>query len=229
MTRLAQEWRMYDVRLKNMFYYVCTKPKITEMKNIDLAKRVKEIRSQRGISQELFAEKSGLSLRTIQRIEKGETEPRGDTLKRLASALNVLPNEIIDQITNENKRFLANLNLSALFFILFPVLGVIIPLIMWVPKKEKMEKENRLIKEIINFQLLWSIIIVIAYIYFIGSVYYRVNKTGDISMSVMGNPTIKYIVFGFLYFYNLVMVVINSIKIQHENEVKYFPKIRFVK
>lgn len=39
------------------------------MDNLNLAERVKELRSRKGISQELLAEESGLSLRTIQRIK----------------------------------------------------------------------------------------------------------------------------------------------------------------
>ena len=66
------------------------------MKNFDLAKKIKELRSRKGYSQDDLAEYSQLSLRTIQRIENGETEPRGDTLKRLAKALNVTPDEMID-------------------------------------------------------------------------------------------------------------------------------------
>lgn len=41
------------------------------------------------------SEKSGLSLRTIQRIENGESERTGDTLKRLSNALDVNPDELI--------------------------------------------------------------------------------------------------------------------------------------
>jgi transcriptional regulator with XRE-family HTH domain len=52
------------------------------MNHLNLAERVKELRNRKGISQELLAEQSGLSLRTIQRIENNETVPRGETLKR---------------------------------------------------------------------------------------------------------------------------------------------------
>ncbi len=48
-----------------------------KMERSDLAKRVKELRTKKGLSQEQLAEASGLSLRTIQRIENGETLPRG--------------------------------------------------------------------------------------------------------------------------------------------------------
>ena len=53
------------------------------MKNKNLSKKVKELRKRKGFSQEELAENSGLSLRTIQRIENGETEPTGETLKRI--------------------------------------------------------------------------------------------------------------------------------------------------
>ncbi len=74
------------------------------MKNKDLAKRVKELRKRNGMSQELLAENSRLSLRTVQRIENGETKPTGDSIKRLSSGLNVTPNELIDcQIIEDSK------------------------------------------------------------------------------------------------------------------------------
>lgn len=43
------------------------------MKNKELAQKIKSLRNRKGFSQEELAEKTGLSLRTIQRIENGET------------------------------------------------------------------------------------------------------------------------------------------------------------
>ncbi|OUR93907.1 hypothetical protein A9Q87_04140 [Flavobacteriales bacterium 34_180_T64] len=60
-----------------------------------LAKRLKELRSLRGMSQEFLAEESRVGLRTIQRIENEESEPTGETIKRLATALGVEINELI--------------------------------------------------------------------------------------------------------------------------------------
>ena len=51
------------------------------MKNLELSKKIKELRTRKGLSQEELSEEAGLSLRTIQRIENGETEPRSDSLK----------------------------------------------------------------------------------------------------------------------------------------------------
>ena len=70
------------------------------MANNKLAQGTKELRKRKGLSQEQLAKNSGLSLRTIQRVENGETEPTGETLKRISSSLDVATNELIDWNTN---------------------------------------------------------------------------------------------------------------------------------
>ena len=59
------------------------------------AHRLLAIRKSKGFSQELVAEQSGVSLRTIQRVEQGETEPRGHTMQALATALAVPLNALL--------------------------------------------------------------------------------------------------------------------------------------
>ena len=44
-------------------------------------------REQKGFTQKTLAEATGLSLRTIQRLEAGNSEPKGHTLTVLAKAL----------------------------------------------------------------------------------------------------------------------------------------------
>ncbi len=61
-----------------------------------LAKRLKQLRTQRGMSQEFLAEESRVSLRTIQRIENNESKPTGETIKRLSVSLDVTMNELVD-------------------------------------------------------------------------------------------------------------------------------------
>jgi len=60
-----------------------------------LAKKLKELRVLRGMSQEFLAEESRVGLRTIQRIENEESEPTGETIKRLATGLGVEINELV--------------------------------------------------------------------------------------------------------------------------------------
>jgi transcriptional regulator with XRE-family HTH domain len=75
---------------------------------LNLSQRVKGLRNQTGMTQESLAENSGLSLRTIQRIENNETSPRGDSLKRLAIALNTSPDELLQAESNDDEMILAD-------------------------------------------------------------------------------------------------------------------------
>lgn len=103
----------------------------------DLQTRIKELRIRQGLSQDELASQSGLSLRTIQRIENGESDPRGDTLKRLAQALHVSMDELIDWQILEDRNLVTMLALSQLSFLVFPLLGIIVPLVLWVMNKQK--------------------------------------------------------------------------------------------
>ncbi len=66
------------------------------MKCENLAQRVKDLRKRKGFSQEELGKISGLSLRTIQRIENGETKPTGETLKRLSNSLDITRDELFN-------------------------------------------------------------------------------------------------------------------------------------
>lgn len=192
-----------------------------KMSKTELSKRVKELRTRKGFSQEQLAEISGLSLRTIQRIENGETEPRGESLKRLMNALEVAPDDLIDWSITEDKGFLTAVNLSALGFFVFPLLGILIPLIMWISKKDKLKDINKTGKEILNFQITWNLLVFLTYIFFVGQVF--------LMHSLIRNPFLLVGIIGFLYVYNFVLIIINSVKIYNGNDIKYFPKIRFLR
>lgn len=54
-----------------------------------LARAVRELRESQGMTQEVLAERSGLHLTWIARMEAGETNPSWGTTKRLAKGLGV--------------------------------------------------------------------------------------------------------------------------------------------
>ncbi|WP_268034855.1 helix-turn-helix domain-containing protein [Algoriphagus sp. PAP.12] len=60
-----------------------------------IAKRISEARKLKGLSQEQLAEQAKINLRTIQRIEKSECEPRGSTLNLICDALEIDSKELI--------------------------------------------------------------------------------------------------------------------------------------
>lgn len=63
------------------------KTKSTMMKQPALGQKILELRQQKGLTQEELVEQCNISVRTIQRIEAGETMPRVYTIKTILSAL----------------------------------------------------------------------------------------------------------------------------------------------
>jgi transcriptional regulator with XRE-family HTH domain len=70
-----------------------TDPSNIRESSTDCSARIRAERLKRALSQEALAEKAGLSARTIQRAECGET-PAPDTLRALAAALDILVEEL---------------------------------------------------------------------------------------------------------------------------------------
>ncbi len=191
------------------------------MENSELQKRVKDLRIKQGLSQEELAERTGLSLRTIQRIENGESIPRGDTLKKLSIALQSTPDVLIDWQIQEDNNMLKILSLSQLGFIVFPILGIVIPLAMWVLKKDKIKFIDSIGKKILNFQITWSIFVfVVFFIFAIVKVFH-----------LPGSPVITFFTFLFviiLYSYILLSVMINTFRYKKPDRIRYYPAIKFL-
>jgi len=61
----------------------------------ELGDEIKRIRGERGISQRTLARKAGLSNTTLAYIEAGETNPRPDTLEKIAKALDISYEELL--------------------------------------------------------------------------------------------------------------------------------------
>ncbi len=200
------------------------------MNKNDLAQKVRNLRNRKGFSQEELAERSELSLRTIQRIENGETIPRGDTLQRLANVFDVNPEEITDWTVIEDSSFLMGMNLSAITFIVFPLLGIIIPLILWISKKDRIKGVNKCAKSLINFEITWVIFFFIFNLMYFTINVFHIRRMGDISANIMRNPMRLYFIFVIvMYAYNLLSIIINTIRLNRRLSVKYFTKIRFIK
>lgn len=132
---------------------------------------LKKIREAKYLTQEELAEKSGISVRTIQRIEAG-TEPKGYTLKTLAATLDVSEKELlISEILSEeikveepiliiekevtfNSNLIKMINLSSLPLAWFPVANFLPPVLIMLFTKEK----SQIVKQIISLQIFLAII-----------------------------------------------------------------------
>jgi transcriptional regulator with XRE-family HTH domain len=58
-----------------------------KMKQPELGKKIADLRKAKGYTQEELVEKCNLSVRTLQRIESGEVEPRSHTIRVIFAAL----------------------------------------------------------------------------------------------------------------------------------------------
>lgn len=125
-----------------------------------------EYRERLNLTQSELAEKSGVSVRTIQRIEAG-ADLKGHTLKVIASALDVAPSELTETAEEEKKDkteefnygTIKLVNLSCLLFFI-PLGNILLPLLIMRFKKEV----NDLTKQIVSIQIVWTIISAVAFV-----------------------------------------------------------------
>ncbi len=199
------------------------------MGNVILGKRVKELRVLNGFSQEYLADVSKLNLRTIQRIESGTTIPRGDTLSRLALALKVRPDELLEWSLQEDKGQLLLINLSGLFVILNPIMGIIIPLVIWITKKDKVLHADETGKKLLNFQISWLLILCLAFILVILYLvlFQKMDSRGTINSPLAASCS--FFILGFYYTYSIIIIVRNSKRIKKNMLVKYKLSFKFIK
>jgi transcriptional regulator with XRE-family HTH domain len=66
------------------------------IERVKIGKNLRRVRDSRLMTQQELADKSGLGLRTIVRIESDKVEPRYSTIKSLAAALEVEPRELVE-------------------------------------------------------------------------------------------------------------------------------------
>jgi transcriptional regulator with XRE-family HTH domain len=65
------------------------------------AQRLRELRKQKNLSQTELGQLAGLHYTHVGRFERGTSRPSGDTLKRVADALGVTSDYLLDGATNE--------------------------------------------------------------------------------------------------------------------------------
>jgi uncharacterized Tic20 family protein len=121
--------------------------------------KISKIRKQKGMSQEELSDLSRINLRTLQRIEKDENEPRGNTLKSICDVLQLNVEDLMDYGKTEDNSYLMFLHLSIICNIVIPLGNIILPLILWLNKRDKILNVNLQGKNILNFQILFSIVI----------------------------------------------------------------------
>ncbi len=120
------------------------------------------MRKSKSITQEELSEMTGLSVRTIQRIETGEVNPRAYSLRQLASALgfeiNSLPSQVSSSNTTPSHQTLALRVAQWSFGLAFLApFNIFIHLLIRYRYRSQLQS-NPLALRIISFQVLWVLL-----------------------------------------------------------------------
>ncbi len=129
------------------------------MEKESIAKNLVYQRKKNGLTQEQLSDRSGVAIRTIQRIESAKVAPHLQTLSLLANSLGLNVQELsLIQVAEEKKnnnvtdiKWLTLLHLLPIIGFIIPFANLIIPLILWIYKREgniQLEEQGR---AVINF------------------------------------------------------------------------------
>ncbi len=183
----------------------------------EVGSKIREIRKRKGLSQEELAEAAKVNLRTIQRIETSVNDPSGKTLNLLCDALNISIDDIVDYGKTEDKTFLILFHLSVLSFMMLPLGNIIIPLILWLTKKDKIIGLKEVGANLLNFQILWTVLL-----------YGLSTITILCALSHKGFGYSLYIIFG-LPLLNIVLAIVFAIKTNRGNSNCLYPNFKWLR
>lgn len=141
-----------------------------------LDKKIVVLRNNKGLTQEELAAMTQVSVRTIQRIENGQTIPRKFTIKAIAKCLEVPYESLLcdtvglklfeeADITKEEKlHFLNIFCLSCFSFLVIPYVHFLIPSYLAKKRSECNTKIIMFTRKVIRTQIQWVITTTLAFI-----------------------------------------------------------------
>lgn len=178
---------------------------------IMLMKVVKKYREQLGLTQAELANKTSLSLRTIQRLESASKPPKGHSLKKLCEVFEISPEIFQSQFNSDEsmkqseKNIIKFINLSILSFIGVPFGNIIFPIILWY-RYRKLKYVDEIGKRIINFQIIWWLVLALLL-----SISPFISRT-----FLSGTQIILYVLF-IGYVSNVIIVYGTAMKLERNN------------
>lgn len=133
-----------------------------------IGERLKYLRKSKGYSQEELSQRTNVTVRTIQRIEGEEVSPHLNTVKLLATALEVDVSDLLPlQDPKEEtlkKKWLLLMHATPLLGIFLPLFNVLIPLFLWIHKREDNPIYNEHGIKVVNFQITTLLFAVLSFI-----------------------------------------------------------------
>jgi len=137
------------------------------METQSIGKNLVYQRKLKGYTQDKLSEKSDVTIRTIQRIEKDDVTPQLNTIKLLADALEIDMDDLLilqnPKHESVQKKWLLFIHSSPMLGFIFPF-SVLFPLFLWLHKRDDNPVYNIHGIKVINFQLSVSILYVLAFV-----------------------------------------------------------------
>ncbi|MFI1745901.1 DUF4870 domain-containing protein [Thalassobellus sediminis] len=185
----------------------------------DLGNKIKEVRKRKGFSQEELAEEAKVNLRTIQRIENNENEPRGKTLNLICEVLDLNAEDLLDYGKQTDKNYLIYLHLSVLSGLVIPMGNIILPFILWITKKDKIIGLKDVGANLLNFQIVWTffasaVLIIGAFL-----------KITHLEIGPFNSFTFPIYFWVILYVINIILPIIFVIRIRNGKIKGFYPNI----
>ena len=188
---------------------LCKPQNKTEMKS-----KVQQFREEKNLTQSELAQKSGLSLRTIQRIEAGNI-PKGFTLKALANTFEIEPKKLLPSKENTKIDRIKWINFSSLLGLIIPFGGVIFPFILTYKTKDPRIKE--LGKSIVSVQIILATALAISQI---ASPF--IQKGLSLHFPLFLYPLLL------IYALKLLVVILNGMSLNNNNDLHKNLKINYL-
>ncbi len=143
---------------------------MTKMKQRTLKENLVYQRKLKGYTQEELSHQTGVTARTIQRIEKGEVQPHLQTVKLLAEGLEIDVNDllVLDNPNEETvrRKWMMLIHGSPFFGLLIPFANVLIPIFIWVSKSEDNKVYDEHGRAVINFHCTLNLMLIVSLLMF---------------------------------------------------------------
>ncbi|SEM27062.1 CubicO group peptidase, beta-lactamase class C family [Aquimarina amphilecti] len=138
------------------------------MENQSISKNLLYQRKLKGYTQEELSDRTTVGIRTIQRIEKGEVTPHLQTIKLLATALEI---KVEDLLPIENpkeeaiqQKWLLLLHATPFLGLMIPICNILLPVFLWIHKREDNKIYDVHGRAVINFQITMTILFLLSFI-----------------------------------------------------------------
>jgi uncharacterized Tic20 family protein len=127
--------------------------------------------------------------------------------------------EILEFGKEPDTKYLVYFHLSVLAFLVIPTGNIILPLILWLTKKDKISGLDKIGPNLLNFQIVWT---VCSFLSIMGFAFLKIIHFG-------GEEILMYVFLG-LYAFNIVLPILFAIKTKKGKPKKMYPGlVRLVK